>query len=72
MTSGTEKIKENLKINIKKYRKSLKWTQYELSIQADVTHDHIQFIETGRRMPSLHVLGKIADALKVEPYELLK
>ncbi len=72
MTSGLEKIKENLGNNIKKYRKELKLTQFELSIQADIVEDFLQSIEVGRKMPSMETLGKIADALKVEPYELLK
>lgn len=72
MTSGSEKIKENLGKNIRKYRKMLKLTQFELSIQVDVTEDYIHFLETGKRIPSLNILGKLADTLKVEPYELLK
>ncbi len=72
MTSGSEKIKENLGKNIRKHRKALKLTQFELSVQVDVTEDYIHFLETGKRIPSLDVLGKLADALKIEPYELLK
>ncbi len=72
MTSGSEKIKEKLGKNIRKYRKALKLTQFELCVQADVTEDYIHFLETGKRIPSLDVLGRLADALKVEPYELLK
>ena len=71
MKSGIEKIMKNLGANIRKHRKELKLTQFELSIQADVTEDYIQFLETGKRKPSLDVLARIADALKVEPYELL-
>lgn len=72
MTSSVEKLKENLKINLKKFRKARKFTQFELSIQANVTEHYIQCMETGIRKPSLEVLCKLADALGVEPYELLK
>ena len=72
MTSGSEKIKEKLGKNIRKYRKELKLTQFELSIQTDVTEDYIHFLETGKRIPSLDVLGKLADALKIEPHQLLE
>lgn len=72
MATGVEKIREKLGNNIKKYRKGLKLTQFELSIQADIVEDFLQSIEVGRKMPSMETLGKIADALKVEPYELLK
>ena len=43
MTSGSEKIKENLGKNIRKHRKALKLTQFELSVQVDVTEDYIHF-----------------------------
>ena len=72
MASSTRKIKENLKNNMKFYRKKLGLTQIQLSIQADVSTYYISDLETGRRNPSLEVLCKIADALKIEAYELLK
>lgn len=72
MTSGKEKIKENLKNNIRKYRKKLGITQSELSIRADLTQDFIQAMEAGRRKPSLDILGELADALNVEPYQLIE
>ncbi len=72
MASGTEKILKNLGINIKKHRKALKLTQRELGIQIDVSEAYIRFLEKSTRKPSIDVLGRLADALKVEPYELLK
>lgn len=72
MTSGLEKIKARLGSNIRKYRKALNLTQFELGIQADVTEDYIQALETGRSTPSIAFLGRLADTLKVEPHELLK
>lgn len=72
MTSSTEKILLNFSSNVRKYRKALKLTQLELSIQTDVSEDYIHFLETGKRKPSFDVLIKLANALKVEPYELLK
>lgn len=72
MTSGKEKIKENLKNNIRKYRKARKLTQLELGVQIDVTEHFIQSLEAGRRKPSLDILGALADALNVEPYQLIE
>ena len=71
MASGEEKILKNLGVNIRKYRKISKLTQRELGSQVDVTEDYIRFLETGRNTPSMQVLGRLADALKIEPYELL-
>ncbi len=72
MTSSMDKIRENLGKNIKKYRKALKLTQFELGVQVDVTEYYIQYLEKGKRMPSMSVLAKLADALRVEPSELLE
>lgn len=72
MTSSSIKAKENLRQNIRKYRKALKLTQVQLGIKAGLTKDFIYNLESGRRIPSIDVLCKLADALKVEPYELLK
>ncbi len=71
MASGVEKIKAKLGPNIRKFRKALKLTQFELAVQADVTEDYIQALETGRSTPSIAFLGRLADALKVDPHELL-
>ncbi len=72
MTSSTSKTKEALKDNIIKYRKKLNLTQVQLGVWAGLTVDTVRSIEMGRRVPSLDTLCKLADALKVEPYELLK
>ncbi len=71
MASGIEKIKAKLGPNIKSYRKAMRLTQRELSIQADVSEDYIRFLESGRNTPTMAVLGRLADALKVDPHELL-
>ena len=72
MANKEDELAKKLGSNIKKYRKILNLTQFELSIQADIAEDYLQSLEVGRRKPSLRVLAKIADALKVELYELLK
>jgi len=72
MASKKDKITEKLGANIRTLRKQLKLTQFELSIQVDIAEDYLQSIEVGRRKPSLDVLEKLANALKVEQYELLK
>ena len=72
MANKEDELAKKLGSNIKKYRKTLNLTQFELSIQADIAEDYLQSLEVGRRKPSLDVLAKIADALKVELYELLK
>jgi|MucameStandDraft_1065616.scaffolds.fasta_scaffold10442_6 transcriptional regulator with XRE-family HTH domain len=72
MANNKDDLAKKLGNNIKIFRKKLKLTQLELSIQADIAEDYLQSIEVGRRKPSLDVLEKIAKALKIELYELFK
>ena len=72
MANYKDDLAKKLGNNIKIFRKKLKLTQLELSIQADIAEDYLQSIEVGRRKPSLDVLEKIAKALKIELYELFK
>lgn len=58
--------------NIKKYRIEKKLSQSNLAEITDLSVDYISLIETGKRTPSLKSLCKIADALEIEPYKLLK
>ena len=66
MANNKDDLAKKLGNNIKIFRKKLKLTQLELSIQADIAEDYLQSIEVGRRKPSLDVLEKIAKALKKE------
>ncbi len=67
-----EKLRLNLGKNIKHYRKLKKLTQYELSIQADVSERYIKMLEKDASSPSMAVLCMLSEALKIEPYMLLK
>lgn len=55
---------------IKKARKTANLTQDKLAETVDLTSKYIQYIESGRRNPSLKVLSKIASALKVKIKDL--
>lgn len=69
MTNSTiAKIKEN----IKRIRISLNISQEKLSEMSGVSVDYVSLIERGKRTPSIKRLCMIAEALGVEPYELLK
>lgn len=63
---------EKIVINLKNYRKNAGMTQEELSEHAGLSPDYISLIERGKRYPSLKSLFKIADALKIEAYRLIK
>ena len=63
-------IKQQLGKRIQEYRKLRKYTQEELSEKIGVDTVSLSKIETGRNYPSAENLGKIAEALNVEIYEL--
>ncbi len=72
MTNNTEKLNVIVGKNIKFYRKKVNFTQLKLSIVTEISKDYISEIERGKTLPSLKRLEIIANALKIEPYKLLK
>ena len=69
MANSTETI---IRINIKKYREQAGLTQEQLSEMAGISPDYLSEIERGKKIPSMKRFFKIANALEVLPYELLK
>lgn len=58
--------------NIKYYRSLLGYTQALLAEGANISKSAIGQIEIGKNAPSFDLLLKIAAALQIEPYLLLK
>ena len=56
---------------VKTYREGLGLTQRALAHQLRVEASHVAFIESGRRKPSLKLLGRLADALGLDRQHLL-
>lgn len=56
---------------LKRARRELGMTQRDLGKQIGVQASHIAYIETGKRRPSLSLVGRIADALGLDRRELL-
>lgn len=63
-------IKKILGSNLKKYRKSLGYTQIQLADILNVEQKHISFIESGNSFPSAALLGKIAETLDIQVKDL--
>ncbi|MBP7211085.1 MAG: helix-turn-helix transcriptional regulator [Paludibacteraceae bacterium] len=58
---------------IKKQRELKKWSIKKLATEADVSNAYISLLETHKaKNPSIKVLKKIADALEMQPIELIK
>lgn len=65
-------IYEKLGQNVRKFREKAKLTQDTLCDKADISQYYLSQIENGRRKPTLDILNKIATALNIPIYLLLK
>lgn len=66
-------------MDIKKFGKKVKllrlekgWSQEKLALNAELDRTYIPSVEKGERNVSITVIDKIAKALGIEIYELLK
>ncbi|GLV24491.1 helix-turn-helix domain-containing protein [Sphingobium sp. TomTYG45] len=65
-------VVELLGKNVRHYRKLRGMTQEELAHSADMKRTYVSDLERGTRNPSVRALGRLADALKVDPSALLQ
>ncbi len=61
---------DDVRMNIKFYRQQRGMSQWQLSILCDCGTGTIGGVESGKAKPSLDLLVKIAEALKVSPADL--
>lgn len=69
------KVMDNKKLlgkRIKEIRKSFGYTQEQFSELIDIETSSLSGIESGRFFPSLHVLNKMSEVLKIELIEFFK
>jgi transcriptional regulator with XRE-family HTH domain len=64
-------LKEIMARNLRRVRHDKKLTQEELADRAGLSMRYVGAIERGDVSASVTVLGKIADALEIEPGDLL-
>ena len=64
------KIQELLRTNMQEARNLLGFSQLGLANEINVSPSYIGEIEKGKKFPSAKMLQKIADALKLKPYQL--
>ena len=58
--------------NLKKFRKKEGFSQMKLAEYCNTAPSYIGQIETGIRFPSLEMIEKMADVLRIEPYHFFK
>jgi transcriptional regulator with XRE-family HTH domain len=56
--------------NMKKWRKTRGISQKTLAERCEAAHTYIRQIESGARTPSFAFIGKLAEALDIEAYQL--
>ena len=65
-------IQKQVGLNVRRYRLERGWSQEELSFQSGLHQTYVSGIENGNRNPTVTVLKKLADALRVQPSALLE
>jgi len=65
-------IQELFIANLKSYRKLNKISQMQLADLCESSTGYIGEIESGKRFPSVSMIERIADALKIESWHLFK
>ena len=56
--------------NLKRWRKAMGISQKDLADKCGTSHSYIRQLESGNGYPSFVFIGKIANALQIEPYQL--
>ena len=72
MNVRSPQLLQALSKNIKKYRAELKLSQEKLALAAGVERSYMSEIERGLANPTLDLLLKISNALKIQPSKLLE
>lgn len=65
-------LKEVMAINMRRLRHDKELTQEELAARSGLSMRYIGSIERGAVSASVSVMGKLADALGVDPCELIR
>ena len=65
-------VVEVLGANVRRYRKLAGISQEELSHRTGIKRSYISDLERGTRNPTVRALGRIANALQINPGALLE
>jgi len=72
VTAEEQALKDILSSNLRKYRHRRNWSQFTLAAKIDISTNFMADIEAGNTWVSAQTLVKLAKALEIEVYELLK
>jgi transcriptional regulator with XRE-family HTH domain len=65
-------LREVFATNLRRLRHEKGLSQDELAYEAEVSRSYLSQLEKGAYYASLKIIGRLADALAVDPAELLK
>ena len=65
-------VVELLGANVRHYRKLKGMTQEQLGLETGMERSYVSDLERGTRNPSVRALGRLAEALDIEPHALLE
>ncbi|MCL2601078.1 MAG: helix-turn-helix domain-containing protein, partial [Treponema sp.] len=65
-------LRDLLSVNVRKHRRRRDLSQFSLAVKADLSTNFVADIEAGNTWVSSLTLIKLAKALEIEVYELLK
>lgn len=65
-------LRETFAANLRRIRNAKGLSQDDLAYEAEISRSYLSQIEKGSFHVSLKIIGKLAEALKVEPVEFLK
>lgn len=65
-------IRKQVGLNVRRLREARGLSQEELAFEAELHRTYISGVERGVRNPTVTVLAKIAQALKISPDQLLR
>jgi transcriptional regulator with XRE-family HTH domain len=65
-------LRETVAINVRRLRHQKGWTQEDLADRAGISARYVGQVERAQASMTVTVLGRIAEALKVEAAELVK
>jgi transcriptional regulator with XRE-family HTH domain len=65
-------LKRAMAVNVRRERHAREWTQEELADRAGLSTRYLGSVERGKVSASVTVLGRLAQAFRIDPCELIR
>ena len=65
-------LREVFAANLRRLRNAKELSQDDLAYEAEISRSYLSQLEKGSFQASLKIIGKLAEAMRVEPTEFLK